>query len=64
MWTHFKFASGCNPYISMAEDNARKLLRRFKRKGYGITLIKDGFYLIDDKEALSYGPDCSVFKRI
>lgn len=55
MWTHFNYMSGGNPYIAINEKEAKRILRKYKRLGCNVTLIKPGFYLIDDKEVLIYG---------
>ena len=49
MWYHFEFTSGANPYIAFTEENAKKVIRRMKRKGYAVELIVDGFYRVYDR---------------
>ena len=49
-WTHFEFTSGANPYISMTEENRKKVMRIWLREGYEIRENKPGFYTVYDKE--------------
>lgn len=42
MWYHFSFTSGANPYIAKTEEEAKKKIRSWKRKGYEVTPFADG----------------------
>ena len=48
MWYHFEFTSGCNPYIATNEETAKKVIRKYRRKGYKVEKITEGFYRIYD----------------
>lgn len=49
-WTHFTYTSGANPYITTTEKSKRNLIRKYRRKGYIVTRIKYGFWIINDEE--------------
>lgn len=49
MWKHFSFTSGCNPYITKDEKAAEKAQKIWKKNGYSIEKIQEGFYLVDDR---------------
>lgn len=49
MWYHFIFTSGANPYVAMNEENAKKNMRFWKRKGYQIKELMNRHYLVYDK---------------
>lgn len=48
-WQHIEFKDGSNPYISMTENN----FKRMKRK-YNLTKIKEGFWLAEEKNPLNH----------
>ena len=53
MWYHFQFISGANPYISKSEKDAKKNVRLWKKKGYTVTKLENGFYIVDDSDPAS-----------
>lgn len=48
MWYHFQFESGANPYIAKTENEARKVIRKFQRKGCKVHQIIERFYIVSD----------------
>lgn len=46
--THFSYASGSNPYIAFNEKEKNRIIRKYKRLGIKVELIKPKFYLIHD----------------
>ena len=62
-YTHFTFKSGANPYIAKTEDEAGKMLRKYKNKA---KKIKDGQYEIDDSEESSdkFAVDAELTERV
>ena len=52
-WTYFTYSSGGNPYIAFTEEEARRVIRRWRRRKAGVRMIRPGFWHIDDKEVLT-----------
>lgn len=48
MWYHFTFVSGSNPYIAKTEQESKKKLRHWKRKGFRVEELEKRFYLVYD----------------
>lgn len=48
MWNHFSFTSGSNPYITTTEEAYKKAIRNFRRHGFDVEKIQEGFYLVHD----------------
>lgn len=48
MWYHFQFDSKANPYIAKTEGEAKRKIRAWKRKGYYVRKIREGFYYVED----------------
>lgn len=48
MWNHFSFTSGSNPYITTTEEARKKAIRNFRRHGFDVEKIQEGFYLVHD----------------
>lgn len=48
MWFHFSFTSGCNPFIATNEKTAKNAIRKFRRHGFRVEKIQQGFYLVHD----------------
>ena len=55
MWYHFQFESGANPYIAKTENEARKVIRRWQRKGWKVHQIVGRYYVVDDGQP-NYAP--------
>lgn len=49
MYIHFEYMSGANSYIAFTEKETNRILRKYKRLKCKVTLIKPGFYMIDDR---------------
>lgn len=49
-WTLFTYESGANPYIAKTRNHARTIIRRHKRVGHTVTLVRPGEYRVDDTE--------------
>lgn len=49
MWYHFTFSSGANPYICINYKDACRNIRHWKRKGYKVEKLDEGFYLVFDE---------------
>lgn len=60
-WTHFTYKSGANPYIAKTDDEAKKVLNKYKGK---VKQVKDGEYEIDDTETDKFAVEESVKKSI
>lgn len=50
MWYHFNFTSGANPYICVNYKDACRNIRFWKRKGYKVEKIQEGYYLVHDND--------------
>ena len=62
-YTHFIFKSGANPYIAKTEDEAGRILRKYKNKA---KKIKDGQYEIDDSDSIKdkFAVDANLTERV
>lgn len=49
MWYHFEFTSGANPFIAFEEKTAKKNVKFWRKKGWSVEKIIDGFYRVYDK---------------
>lgn len=54
MWYHFQFDSKANPYIAKTKEEADRKIRAWKRKGYYVRKIREGFYYVED-----FQPKCT-----
>lgn len=48
MFYHFDYVSGGNAYIAKTETERDRIIKRHEEKGETVTLIREGFYIIDD----------------
>ena len=54
MWYHFQFDSKANPYVAKTEAEAKRKIRAWKRKGYYVRKLMEGFYYVED-----FQPKCT-----
>lgn len=57
MWAVFEYESGANPYIAFNEKEARRVIRKWKKKGASVKHIETDalftrWYLVCDKEVM------------
>lgn len=49
-WTLFTYSSGANPYIAFTQAEARRVIRRWRKRGAVVRQLRPRFWCIDDKE--------------
>ncbi len=50
MWKHFTFTSGCNPYITTDDKKANAAIKRWRKNGFTVEKIQEGFYIVNDSK--------------